>query len=207
MFKADIAEGNLLFITKKGMLKKTAWSEYSVSKTVFQGIRLNDGDRLIEVQPDIEDDNTTVFFVTKKGMCLNAKKDDIPMQGRVAGGVKGMNCNEGDEVVFASQIDGEGEIVLAITGSRFKRVIAAQIDPLPRYRKGVHIAMLKEDEIIFADYVTVPYMLAVTTDEGTMSEISTEQVAIDATNTRGRPVRGAKWKAVEVFAMKYRKDT
>ncbi len=206
IFKADITEGNLLFITKKGMLKKTAWSEYTVSKTAYQGIRLNDGDRVIEVQPDLSEEGVTVFFVTKDGMCLNAKKDDIPIQGRVAGGVKGMNCNEGDEVIFASQIDGEGEIVVATSGGKFKRVIAAQIDPLPRYRKGAHIVMLKEETVIFSDYVTVPYKIAVTTEDGTMTEISTENIPIDATNTRGRALRGAKWKPVELFAMKYREE-
>ncbi len=203
--KADEGVGNLLFITRQGMLKKTAASEYVLSKTMFQGIRLNEGDKLLEVQQDSEEEGVTVFFVTKKGMCLNAKKDDIPLQGRVAGGVKGMNLADGDEVLFASQIDGEGEIVMAIEGGRFKRVIAAQIDPLPRYRKGTRIAAVKEEDVIFADYVTVPYMLAVTTDEGTMTEISTEDVPIDAAGTRGRPLRGVTWKPKEIFAMKYRK--
>ena len=71
---------------------------------------IRDSDKLISVQPDADEEGVTVFFVTRGGMCLNAKKDDIPLQGRVSGGVKGMNLKEGDEVIFASQIDGEGEI-------------------------------------------------------------------------------------------------
>ncbi len=197
-------EGNLLFITAQGMLKKTAWSEYNLSKKSFQAIRLAEGDRVVSVQIDSAEEGVTVFFVSKKGMCLNARKDDIPLQGRISGGVKGMNLNEGDEVLFASQIDGEGEIVVAITGGRWKRVIAAQVDTLPRYRKGVQIASLKGEEVLFAEYVTVPYMLAVTTDEGTMTEISTEEIPIDATNTRGRALKNVKWTAKEVIAMKYR---
>ncbi len=197
-------EGDLLFITKQGMLKKTAWSEYNLSKNCFAAIRLNEGDLVVNVEPDQKEEGTTVFFVTKGGMCLNAKKDDIPLQGRVAGGVKGMNLSDGDEVLFAAQIDGEGEIVVAISSGRWKRVIAARIDPLARYRKGVQIASLKGESVLFADYVTVPYMLAVTTDEGTMSEISTEDVPIDATNTRGRPLKNVTWQPKEVFAMKYR---
>ena len=197
-------EGNLLFVTKRGMLKKTPRSEYNLSKSSFTAIRLNEGDSLLEVQIDSAEEGVTVFFVTRGGMCLNARKDDIPEQGRVAGGVKGMNLNEGDEVLFASQIDGEGEIVVAISGGRWKRVIAAQVDTLPRYRKGVQIASLKGEKVIFAEYVTAPYMLAVTTNEGTMVEIPTEDVPIDATNTRGRPLKNVKWEAVEVFAMKYR---
>ena len=88
-------------------------------------------------------------------MCLNARKDDIPSQGRIAGGVKGINLNEGDEVVFAAQIDGEGEVVVAITGGRIKRIIVAQVDPLPRYRKGIQIAVLKEGEEVLLQ-VTSP---------------------------------------------------
>lgn len=201
-------EGELLFITKQGMLKKTARSEYtSVNKPSFPAIRLNEGDALLTAQENVEGEEETIFFVTKGGMCLNARKDDIPMQGRVAGGVKGMNLKEGDEVLFASQIDGEGEIVVAISGGRFKRVIAAQIDSLPRYRKGVQIASLKTESVIFADYVTVPYMLAAVKEDGTMAEFSTEDIPIDATNTRGRTLRGVKWVAKAVYAMKYKEES
>ncbi len=203
LFKADITEGNLIFMTKKGMLKKTAWSEYNLSRNVYQAIKLGEGDTLLEVQTD-DGADSTIFFVTAGGMCLNARKDEIPTQGRIAGGVKGMNLSEGDEVIFVSQIDGEGEIVVGVSGGRYKRVIAAQIDPLPRYRKGVQIVSAKDARVIFADYVTKPYMLAVVTEDGTMSEISTEEIPIDTTNTRGRAMKGVTWKAAELFAMKYR---
>ncbi len=206
IFPTDIGEGDLLFITAGGMLKKTAWSEYAVSKEVFQAIRLGEGDEVIAVQTDLSGDGVTVFFVSAGGMCLNARKDDIPLQGRVAGGVKGMNLNEGDRVIFASQIGGEGEIAVALSCGRYKRVIAAQIDPLPRYRKGVQIASLKEgDRVLFADYVTEPYFLAVQTESG-MSELSTEQIPIDATNTRGRQLKEFKDPPIAVYAMKYRKE-
>lgn len=202
---SSVAEqgGNALFITQKGMLKKTAWGEYTVNKASFQAIRLNEGDCVIAVDTDIEEEAETVFFVTEGGMCLNAKKDDIPQQGRVAGGVRGINLNEGDCVIFASQIDGEGEIVVAMTGGRFKRVIAAQVDPLPRYRKGVMIVSLKnEDKVIFADYVTNPYCLALQTESG-IKLISTESVPIDATSTRGRVLKELQGTPYAVYALKY----
>ena len=49
-------------------------------------------------------------MVTRGGMCINAK-NEIPVQKRIAGGVRGINLKEGDEVIFASQIHEEGEIV------------------------------------------------------------------------------------------------
>ena len=206
VFPASAKEGELLFITAKGMLKKTAWSEYSLAKNAFQAIKLAEKDAVVCVQTDIPDEGETVFFVTAGGMCLNAKKDDVPTQGRIAGGVRGMNVKEGDRVIFASQIDGEGEIVAAASDGRFKRVITAQIDPLNRNCKGVRIAALKEGErILFADYVTVPYILAVDTEEG-MLEISTEDVPIDITSSRGRAVKAVKSLPKAVYALKYRKE-
>lgn len=204
VFPVDRKAGNVLFITQKGMLKKTAWSEYLVGKGYFQAIRLNDGDRVVAVQDDHEDFDETIFFVTEKGMCLNAKTDDIPLQGRIAGGVKGMNLNEGDNVLFASQIDGEGEIVVVISGGRCKRIIVGQVDPLPRYRKGIQIASLKDGErVLFADYVTIPYMIALKLDGG-MTAMSTEDVPIDVTGTRGRANKVYQ-SVSEVYAVKYLK--
>ena len=197
-------EGNALFVTTKGMLKKSAWSEYSTGKNFMQAIRLNEGDRVLTVQTDVEDETETVFFVTKGGMCLNAKKDDVPLQGRISLGVKGMNLKDDDEVIFASQTDGEGEIVVAAESGRFKRVIAAQIDALNRNCKGVRIADVKGDSLVFADYVTVPYMLAIVQGGGAMCEVATENIGIETTSTRGRPLKGAKWTTKAVYAMKYR---
>ncbi len=205
VFPAEVPEGNVLFITAKGMLKMTAWSEYTLNKEFYQAIRLNEGDEVLAVQTDIDDESETIFFVSEGGMCLNAKKDEIPVQGRIAGGVKGMNLKEDDKLIFASQIDGEGEIVTAFTGGRFKRVIAAQVDPLKRACKGVRIAALKEGEsVLFAGYVTVPYSLAVQTEEG-MSEVSTEDIPIDVTSSRGKQIKALKTATVKaVYSAKYR---
>ena len=194
-------EGKLLFVTKRGMRKCSVRSEYATGKIPYPALRLNDGDSVVSVQLDEDDDYVTAFFVTRDGMCLNAKKDDIPVQGRFSGGVKGMNLKTGDEVVFGSQIDGEGEIVVATSEGRFKRVIAAQVDPISRNCKGVKIANLGGEQVIFANYVTAPYQLALVFKNGKMKEISTEDIPIDATNTRGRTVKGVKEAPKAVFAM------
>lgn len=78
-----LPQGDLLFFTKQGMIKKTEWSEYDIIKSAYQAIKLKDGDELVKVEPDLPE--TTIAFITKDGLCLNALKDDIPRQGRVAG--------------------------------------------------------------------------------------------------------------------------
>lgn len=103
-------------------------------------------------------------------MCLNAYKNDIPSQGRISAGVRGIALNEGDKVVFAGQIDDGGEILVGTDGNTIKRVIVSQIDPMARYRKGVKIVDLGSNRsVVYADYVTMPYKIAVKMDDGRSS--------------------------------------
>lgn len=173
-------EGELLFISRAGMLKRTAWSEYNLLKSCFQAAKFKEGDAVmsvVEYNPDAA--HSSIFFVTKFGICLNAEKTDIPAQGRISGGVKGIALNAVDEVVYAGQITDEGEIVVATTKGAFKKIIPATLSPSTRYRKGVKITDLELDEdLVFAEYVTLPYVLAVENKNGSLTELSTEDIPI-----------------------------
>lgn len=46
-----LPQGDLLFFTKQGMIKKTEWSEYDIIKSAYQAIKLKDGDELVKVEP------------------------------------------------------------------------------------------------------------------------------------------------------------
>ena len=116
--------GNLMFFTRKGMIKKTEWSEYEQRKDVFQATKLNDDDELLAVEEDTTEEDT-IMIVTKQGICLNATKDDIPTQGRVSTGVRGIMLRDDDSVVLMTQINGEGEIIIATDEGKFKRVISS----------------------------------------------------------------------------------
>ena len=134
-----LPEGKLLFFTKQGMIKKTDWSEYDIIKSAYQAIKLKDGDELVKVEPDLPE--TTVAYITKDGMCLNALKDDIPEQGRVAGGVKGINLSDGDEILFVGRTHRHhGRRVLQARDRRRHRADGAlsqgREDRNARYRKG-----------------------------------------------------------------------
>ena len=141
-------------------------------------------------------------------MCLNAYKNDIPTQGRISAGVRGISLSEGDYVVYAGQIDGEGEIIVATSGNTWKKVIASQIDPMARYRKGVRIADLGKDRrVVYADYVTEPYKIAVQMDDGSLSQADTEDdISIEDRNTKGKNIKLKKGcKAAAFVSMKYLK--
>lgn len=142
--EVNLLSGDLLFFTKDGMIKKTPASEYQLLKSAYQAIKLKDGDEVIRIEQDKP--NTTLLFVTKEGMSLNAVKDDIPSQGRISAGVKGIAMTDTDEVVFVSQITNDDNVVLVSNKAFAKKVNVNEIDKLARYRKGVKIFDLKGNE-------------------------------------------------------------
>ena len=198
--------GELLFITKLGAVKRTEWSEFESVKKLTSAIKLKDGDELLTVENFDDEEFSTMLFVTKKAMCLSAAKEDVPVQGRVAGGVKGIGLNTGDEVVFATQQNGEGEIIIVTTLGGFKRVISSLFETYNRGAKGVMIADIKgKGEVLFANYVTMPYKLAVTCADKTVTEIDTEDITIESRIFKGKPVKGL-GEVIKVTAMKYKSD-
>jgi DNA gyrase/topoisomerase IV subunit A len=170
------------------MIKKTDWSEYEQRKDSFQAVKLNENDEVIGVEEDTTEEDT-IMIVTKEGICLNAMKDDIPVQGRVATGVRGIMLRETDSVVLMTQINGEGEIIIATDEGKFKRVISSQVEPSKRYRKGSIIVGLREGaSVICASYVTSPYMLAVVEKNNAVSELSSEDIFISVLSARAKRV-------------------
>ena len=195
-----------MFFTKQGAVKRTPWSEYDMGKRLFPAIKLKPGDELLSVEKYDADEYATMLFVTKKAMCLNASKDDVPSQGRVAGGVRGISLSEGDEVIFATQHRSEGEIIVATSLGGFKRVISSLFDEYGRGSKGVMIADIKgKGELIFADYVTVPYKLAVISEDKTVTEVDTEDISIENRVSKGKPLAGV-GKAAKAVALKYKSE-
>ena len=199
--------GNLIFFTKKGMIKKSEWSEYDQRKENFPAIKLVDGDEVINVEQESVETDDTMMIVTKDGICLNALTDDIPVQGRQASGVRGISLRDGDFVVFASQIDDEGEVVIATSEGRFKRVCVSQIKKAKRYGKGSIIVGLSDGaSVISASYVTVPYMLVVVDKQDNVSELSTEDVPILTQSNRAQRVSPYKeGTVVRVYPTFYKK--
>lgn len=188
VYEDKLPEGYLLFFTKDGLIKKTEWKEYNIQKPYYQAIKLKEKDALIGVEEDKPE--TTLAYVTKEGLALNAIKDDIPVQGRVAGGVKGIKLNDKDEIVFVSQVDEEGEFVIITDGSYYKRVIVSDIEPMARYRKGVKIANLSNGErVVFASYVKEPFDIAVIDNFGVAFSVNTEELYVDGRTNKGKTLK------------------
>ena len=187
--KDNLLDENLLFFTRQGMIKKTAVSEYQLLKSAYQAVKLKDDDEVISIEKDRE--NTTILFVTKEGMGLNAMKNDIPVQGRVSGGVKGISLSDTDNVVLVSQITQDDSVIIVSDKAYAKRVNVNEIDVLARYRKGVKIFDLKGlassgTKILSAGLFKENSEVIVKNSSGDYSCINASSVVEDTRSSRGK---------------------
>ncbi len=138
--------GKFIVFTKQGAVKITEWSECQITRTSCQIMKLKDGDEVLSVCQD--EDGKNMFFVTAKGVCLRADKD-VPIQGRIAGGVKGMDVADDDTIVYAGLIDDDyvTECVIVTSFGTFKKVITGTVSKTARARKGVKIAELGDPKM------------------------------------------------------------
>ncbi|MCR4318533.1 MAG: DNA gyrase subunit A [Planctomycetes bacterium] len=94
----DFDERELIVVTKHGVVKKTALSEYSRPKrTGIRAIVVDEGDEVIDVKLTSGDGD--VILGTAHGMSIRFNEKDARSQGRVTRGVRGITLREGDSVI------------------------------------------------------------------------------------------------------------
>ncbi|MDR2820767.1 MAG: DNA gyrase subunit A [Desulfovibrio sp.] len=87
-----------LFITKRGMVKRSAASLYArCRKTGLMAVGLREDDELVLVRPIREDSH--IVLATAGGIAIRFSCRDMRPMGRVAAGVKGIALRRNDEVV------------------------------------------------------------------------------------------------------------
>ncbi|MCY4630921.1 MAG: DNA gyrase subunit A [bacterium] len=87
----------LLFVTRRGRVKKTKFTLYESRSRGLRAINLVDDDELVQVLPFGEEDHVCV--VTRRGNLLRFESGEVRAMGRVAAGVRGMRMRQGDAVV------------------------------------------------------------------------------------------------------------
>ena len=123
--------------TKLGMIKKSLVSELpGPSSQTFVLVRVNEGDRLIEV--GLTDNKTKdILLATAGGMAIRFKEEDVRPMGLVAAGVNGMKLDDRDEVVGMEILPTDGEIFIVTSDGKAKRLDQKEFPIQGRYGKGV----------------------------------------------------------------------
>lgn len=126
---------DLLFVTRRGQLKRSAATEYAVRRARFAALNLRPGDSLHAVLP-LEPEGD-VLLISDSGMSIRFHADQIPVMGRVAGGVKGMTLDMNDGVCWCGQPKPTDQLLLMTERGFGKRVPYMDYEPQARGGKGV----------------------------------------------------------------------
>ncbi len=103
----------LMGVTKNGIIKKTALSNFDTSrKAGLIAMNLKDDDQLIDIKQTTGNNN--VIIVTKHGKCISFSEEDVRPMGRIAGGVRAIKLEGGDEVVSMELVE-PGQELLVVT--------------------------------------------------------------------------------------------
>ena len=126
---------DLLFVTARGQLKRSAASEYAVKRSKFGALNLREGDSLHAVLSlDVSSD---VLMISETGMCIRFHADQVPAMGRVSGGVKGMTLDPSDRILWVGQPAAADQLLLLTERGFGKRVPYTDYEPQARGGKGV----------------------------------------------------------------------
>ncbi|MEC9113543.1 MAG: DNA gyrase subunit A [Actinomycetota bacterium] len=129
-----VADEFLLFVTRKGVVKKTAFTEYDKNRTNgLIAINLREGDELVRVIQVRESDD--VVLVSSAGQAIRFAGDQVRPMGRSAAGVRGMKLRSDDVVVAAAATseDDQRHLLTVTEGGYGKRT---PIDAYPRKGRG-----------------------------------------------------------------------
>ena len=186
--RKEKTDGYLFMATKRGIVKKTALSEYAnIRKTGLQAINLREDDDLIEVK--LTNNENDVFLITKNGMCIRFNEKDVRPTGRASMGVIGMTIDDTDEIV-AMQLDDQGEQLLIVSENGLgKRTEIKEFTTQHRGGKGVKCYKIVEKTglVIGAKSVNDNNEIMLITKAGIII-----RMAVESISTLGRITSGVK---------------
>ncbi len=138
ILSSNSAAAHIIFITKKGIIKKSKLSDYNLSrKGGAQAIKLDDGDKIRSV---LFTNSEKVGILTIKGNFVIIETKDINAIGRITRGVQAIKLNDEDYVQAASIItDSTKEIITITEDGICKRTNVSEFKVTGRNTKGSKI--------------------------------------------------------------------
>lgn len=193
--KSFEAERYLIAVTKQGTIKKMNLNQFDTNrKTGLIAINLKDGDELIGIKETTGTSN--VIIVTKHGKCICFSEKDVRPMGRLAGGVRAITLEKGDEVVAMELAEKDEELLVVTQAGYGKRTPVKDYKIQVRGGKGLLTydkAKFKETgELIGAMTVAENDEVLLINSDGIIIRIKAAEVS-----RLGRATKGVKIMRVE----------
>lgn len=190
----DSGGPTLVFVTKRGQVKRTSLIEYATNRSVaIAACKVSDGDEIVKVFRS--DGPSDLMLVTEQGMSIRFSQSEVNLQGRVAGGVRGIILKENDQLTDAMPVDGdEGEILVLTDYGYAKRTLLMDYPQQGRGGKGIQTFEFKEGKrvrpngtkLVAAFHVKEAVSLLTLTTSGSVAEFSSENAPLDDRKGQGK---------------------
>ena len=187
-------EGQVVFVTERGTVKRTRLSEFSNPRPAgLAASRVRPGDRIVTVM--LSEGGADVMLATRHGRAIRFAEGQVPVVGRTAFGVKGIRLRGDDLVVSALLIRREGT-VLAVSDQGWGR--RTDVNGYPRQRRGgLGVVMRapgdREGSLIGAIEVLDQDAVMLVTAAGRITQVVAGDVPVT-----GKAARGTRLAEVEV---------
>ena len=187
----------LLMVTKKGVVKRTALSEFAYQRKGGKiAISLDEDDELVYVCRT--DGNKHIIIATHNGNAVRFDENDARVMGRTARGVRGIRLAEDDYVVGVTMVE-EGKKLLTITENGYgKRCDFDEFLAHTRGGKGVTVQKIsdKTGYLATVDSVCEKDDVLVVTDDGITIRVSASEISEYSRTATGvrimKPAEGSK---------------
>jgi len=177
----------LVMFTRKGLVKKSRFSDYDSRNATLIAINLQEDDEVVAVRTTNGADDLLMF--TREGQGIRFSEGDVRATGRDTMGVRGIRLTEGDEVVSAAS-DAESDRVLLLTSNGYgKRTRMGEFRKQKRAGSGVKAIKLTRVRGKLVGALAVPEgsEIFATSSDGVVIRIGTDSISRqkrDATGVR-----------------------
>ncbi len=114
------ADESLTMVTRQGVIKRTALSEFSYRRRGGKiALSLDEGDELWFVRRTRDDEELVI--ATEMGQAIRFRADNVRVMGRAARGVRGIRLSGDDYVVGVAVVDESRELLTITKGGYGKR--------------------------------------------------------------------------------------
>ncbi|KQO17319.1 DNA gyrase subunit A [Paenibacillus sp. Leaf72] len=192
----NVPGASLVFVTKRGQVKRTELKDYmSTRSTAIAACKVAEGDEVIKILPS--DGTKQLMLVSKQGWSIRFSESEVNPMGRVAGGVRGMQLKEDDELIAADWVgEDEGELFVISDLGYAKRSLLLDYPVQGRGGKGVQTFEFKEGKrvkpngsaLVYAVYCKDAIDLIALASSGAKLPMTTEKSPIDDRRSIGRTI-------------------
>jgi DNA gyrase subunit A len=176
----------VIFVTKKGSVKKTDLMLYSNPRASgIRAIGLEDGDEVIGVR--LTDGQQELILSTLDGQSIRFKEDQVRPTGRGTYGVVGMRLDPGDAVVSMEMLNRGASILTVSENGYGKRTEMEEYRLQSRGGKGI-ITMKtteKTGRVVGGQQVTDDDQLMLVTKNGKIIRLRMKDIRVIGRNTQG----------------------